>query len=320
MFLAGPNHFVFYLREKIFNLTTSAMKQFLFQFFLTWLAYCPLIRGEDTPSAPVPESDTNTSETIGPLATLEFVPPAPRQPIPAVPESEVIQRFSMAEGGRTVTMEELVPLEDPPFVEKAAVPVPTPEEIAARRAEWLEESRAHPVFTLGLSGTVYDHEATLLRWTHGGEEYEAWSNIDFNVMRCMCTVEAGNTSYLLFMMIGDESSTPPRKTKSGIVITPKVPAIPPLPKDPGFVLVKGNQQNEEAIGGIRKLHELYAADREQFIAAYQQRLRYEAAALAWEKDHPPQPENVTIRWWRGKRAPQQNPDSLSGTRTEGGTP
>jgi hypothetical protein len=217
-------------------------------------------------------------------------------------------------------MEELVPLEEPPIVEQVTVPMLTPEEIAARHAEWLEESRAHPVFTLGLSGTVYDHEATLLRWTHGEEEYEAWSNIDFNVMRSMCSVEAGNTTYLLFMMIGDESSTPPRKTKSGIVITPKVPAIPPLPKDTGFVVVKGNQQNEEAIGGIRKLHELYAADREQFIAAYQQRLRYEAAALAWEKEHPPQPENVTIRWWRGKRAPQQNTDRLSDIRTEGCTP
>jgi hypothetical protein len=236
-----------------------------------------------------------------------------------VPESEVIQRSRVAEGGRTVTMEELVPLEEPPAVERAVVPTLTPEEIATRRAAWLANRRAHPVVMLCLSGTVYDHKVTLLEWRNGGEEYQAWSNFDFNVMRNMGSVKVGSTTYYLLMLLRDES-TAPRIRKSGIVVTPEVPIIPPLPKEPGFVLVKGNPDNEDAMGGIRKLHEAYAADREQFIAAYEQRLRYEAAAQAWEKEHPPQPENVTIRWWRGKRPPQPQPVGLPDTRTEGGTP
>ncbi|MEI6789524.1 MAG: hypothetical protein WCL49_13700 [bacterium] len=295
------------------------MRQFLFQFFLTWLAYCQLLRGEDTPPAPVPSSDTNTPEIAGQAFVREFVPPAPKPPIPAVLESDVLQRFSKTERGRTITMEELVPLEEPPMVEKAAVPVLSPEEIAARRAEWLEERRAHPVVSLGLSGTVYDHRATLLRWTHGGEEYEAWSNLDFNVMKDTNSVEVGSTTYLIFMMIGDESTTP-RIVESGVIIASKVPTIPPIPKEPGFVLVKGNPENLVATGGIRKLHELYRTHKAQFDDAYKQRLRYEAAAKAWEKEHPPQPENVTIRWWRGKRAPQPGPDGQSDTKAKGATP
>ena len=271
------------------------------------------------PDAPSPIVPTTTPENVGPTFTGEFVPPVPKQPIPAVPESEVIQRFSIVAGGRTVTMEKLVPPEVTRAVEQAAVPMLTPEEIAAGRAEWLEENRAHPVVTLGLSGTVYDHEATLLRWTNGDEEYQAWSNIDFNVMRGMYSLETGNATYLLFMMIGDESTTP-RTVKSGIVVTPKIPTIPPLPKEPGFVVVKGNPENEMAMAGIRKLHELYTTNKEQFVEAYEQRLRYEAAAQAWEKEHPPKPENVTIRWWRGKRDPEASAAAQPGAKAEGGEP
>lgn len=270
-------------------------------------------------AAPEPAAATPAPTTVVQAVPGEFVPPAPKPPMPAVAESDVIRRFSKAQGGRIVTMEELVPLEEAPAIEQAVVRKLTPEEIAARRAEWIEERRAHPVVMLSLSGTVYDHKATLLRWRNGEEEYKAWSNIDFNVMRGMYSVQSGNTTYLLFMMIGDES-TAQRRTRSGTVITPKVPEIPALPEEPGFVVVKGNPANEEAMNGIRKLHELYTMDSAQFIAAYEQRLRCEAAAMAWEKANPPQPENVTIRWWRGKRDPQPTQDGSSDSPTEGGTP
>ncbi len=290
------------------------------------MAFHPSVRCQDSGqvvsqpvAAPEPASATPAPARVVQAIPGEFVPPAPKPPIPAIPESEVVRRYSIAQGGRIVTMEELVPLEEAPVIERVVVPKLTPEEIAARRAEWIEERRAHPVVMLSLSGTVYDHKATLLRWRNGDEEYKAWSNIDFNVMRGMYSVQSGNTTYLLFMMIGDES-TAPRRTRSGTVITPKVPEIPALPEEPGFVLVKGNPANEEAMNGIRKLHELYTMDSAQFIAAYEQRLRYEAAARAWEKANPPQPENVTVRWWRGKRAPQPAPSGPSGTPTEGGTP
>ena len=306
-------------RKHFANLTTLAMKQLLFPIVLTGVVIFPLLRGEDTLPAPVTSSDTATPEHVGPADAGGFVPPAPRQPMPAVPDSEVIQRFSMAQGGRIVTMEELVPLEEPPMVDRAVVPTLTPEEIAARRAEWLEERRAHPVVMLCLSGTVYDHKATLLEWRSGGEEYQAWSNFDFNVMRNMGSVKVGSTTYYLLVLLRDES-TAPRRTKSGLVITPKVPIIPPLPKEPGFVLVKGNPDNEDAMGGIRQLHELYTTDREQLVAAYERRLRYQAAAQAWEKENPSQPENVTIRWWRGKRNPDANAAGQPAVKAEGGQP
>lgn len=266
-----------------------------------------------------PAAATPAPTTVAQAIPGEFVPPAPKPPIPAIPESEVIRRFSVAQGGRIVTMEELAPLEEAPVVEQAVVPKLTPEEAAARRAAWLANRRAHPVVMLSLSGTVYDHKATWLRWRHDKEEYEAWSNIDFNILRGMYSLQIGITTYHLLMMIGDES-TAPRRTKSGFVFAPKVPEIPTLPKEPGFVVVKGDAANEEAMSGIRKLHELYTTDRDQLVAAYEQRLRYQAAAQAWEKANPPQPENVTVRWWRGKRAPQLAPSEPSGTPTEGGTP
>ena len=294
--------------------------------FVAFTAMAVTVRSQDAEQAvsqpaptPALSSGTITPGIVGPASTREFVPPAPKQPMPAVAESEVLQRSCIAEGGRTVTMEEIVPPEELPAVEKAAVPMPTPEEIAARRAAWLANRRAHPLVILSLSGTVYDHKATLLRWRHGDEEYEAWSNVDFNLMRGVFSVQAGDTTYHIFMMLGDES-TAPRRTRSGIVITPKVPQIPPLPEEPGFVVVKGNPQNEDVILGIRQLHELYINNREQLAAAYENRLRYQEAAQAWEKAHPPQPENVTIRWWRGKRDPVPAAGGPPDSKTEGGRP
>jgi len=291
------------------------MKQFLLPVFLIWSAFCPQLPAADTPPAPATSSDVAAPQSTSPVFTGEFVPPTPRRPMPAVPEADVVRRSSIATGGRTITMEELVPLEEPPVVVQAAAPKLTPEETAARQAAWLEQRRAHPVVTLFLSGTVYDHKTTLLRWRHGGADYQAWSNLDFNVMQNVPTVQVGNTSYHLLMMFWDATTTP-RVTSSGSVITPAIPKIPKLPEEPGFVVVAGDPANEAAMLCIGKLHELYAADREQLDAAYERRRRYQAAAQAWAKDNPPQPENVTIRWWRGKR----DPKPVSSVEPEGGQP
>ncbi len=293
------------------------MKQFLFQITLAGVTFCPLLRGEDAQPSPATSSVTTTPTIVGPAR--EFEPPPRRQLVADVPESQVLQRSRVATGGRTVTIEELIPPEGAPLVEQASVPTFTPEEIAARRAAWLANRRAHPIVMLSLSGTIYDHKATLLRWRHGVEEYEAWSNIDFNVMRGVPSVQVGNTNYDLVMMLGDQS-TAPRRTKSGLVITPRVPTIPQLPKVPGFVIVKGDPLNEYALRGIRALHELYTTNREKLVAAHEDQLHYQAAAQAWEKEHPPQPENVTIRWWRGRRDQEATSEAQPAIKPEGGQP
>jgi len=238
---------------------------------------------------------SQAAQTIAPVDTGGFVPPAPRQPLPAIDESQVISRARVLEGGRTITLERIQPpdLPEPPNL---AVPRLTPEEMAARRAAWLAGRRAHPVVMAGLSGMIYDHKTTLLWWRYGDVEYQAWSNVDFNLFRGISQVEMDGTTYHLFMMFSDQS-TAPRRLRSGRVITPKQPEIPLLPEEPGFVVIQGDPSDEGALRVVSELHDYYQFKRDQLVAAYEQQLRYQAAAQAWEKAHPPQPENVTIRVW-----------------------
>jgi len=72
---------------------------------------------------------------------------------------------------------------------------------------------------------------------------------------------------------------------------------PLLPEEPGFVVIQGDPSDEGALRVVSELHDYYQFKRDQLVAAYEQQLRYQAAAQAWEKAHPPQPENVTIRVW-----------------------
>ena len=256
--------------------------------------------GQSVPQpATAPAATTSqTTQTIAPVVTGEFVPPAPRQPLPAIDESQVLSRACVVEGGRTITLEHIQPpdLPEPSNIARPAAPSLTPEEIATRHAAWLARLRAHPVVMLSLSGTVYDHKVTLLHWRHGDAEYQAWSNVDFNLLRGLPQVEMDGTTYHLFMMLWDESTTP-RTMPSGRVVIPKSPQIPPLPEEPGFVVIQGDPSDEDALRVIRELHDYYNNNRDQLTAAYARLLRYQAAAKAWEKEHPPQPENITIRLW-----------------------
>jgi hypothetical protein len=231
---------------------------------------------------------------IGSAFTGEFVPPAPRQPLPP---ADVIQRSSIRQGGRTITIEQVVPPEIPPAA-APAVAQPSPEEAARRHAAFLAGRMAHPVCLLSLSATVYDHKATLLRWRHGETQYQAWSNIDFEYLRGFGNFESGGTTYHLMMMIGNVS-TKPRTTRTGVTVNAVVPDIPPLPDEPGFVLVAGDPSDSAAMNGIQELHDMYKGQHDQLIAAHERLLQYQAAAQAWAKANPPQPEDITVRFAPG---------------------
>ncbi|MCX6766607.1 MAG: hypothetical protein NT170_02390, partial [Candidatus Moranbacteria bacterium] len=118
----------------------------------------------------------------------------------------------------------------------------------------------------------------------------------FNLLRGLTQVEMNGTTYRLFMMFSD-FSTAPLTLSTGRVITPKAPAIPPLPETPRFVVAQGDSSNDDALRVIRELHDYYNNNRDQLVAVHERQLRYQAAAKAWEKEHPPQPENITVRFW-----------------------
>lgn len=173
-------------------------------------------------------------------------------------------------------------LPDPP----APPPPKTKEELEALRAspEWQELIAKHKETKLILlSATVVDGEATFLRWWHGGEEFQAWSNVNFHHLSGFAEFENEKTRYAFIMAVGDVRSDGDRR-----LAWPGTP--PELGVDyPAFTLVKGDAGDSEGLRMMQSMHDLYENERETLVAAHDARLR----ARAGRGSRPTRPSRRT---------------------------
>lgn len=205
----------------------------------------------------------------------------------------------------TIQRVEPVPPPEPP----AAIPAPDPEALARFRA--MAAKRPKPVFIV-LSATVYDKENTLLRWHRNGRTdpaMTAWSNVDFELLRGRTRFTHNGTDYYLFMGMGRENTAARRRLVERLGKTYTPPAIPALPPDetPAFVVTKGDAADHAATAPITALHEYFSANsatlKAQQAARERARIEYEAYIRA----HPPQPQDVLIRYAAGTRPAPSTP-------------
>lgn len=205
----------------------------------------------------------------------------------------------------TIQRVEPVPAPDPP----AAAPPPDPEALARFR-EMLAK-RPKPVLIM-LSATVFDSENTLLRWHPNGRrdlEMTAWSNVNFELLGGRDRFTHNGTLYHLYMGMGRDSIAVRRRLaeRFGRPYTP--PVIPALPPDetPAFVVTKGDAADIAATAPITALHEYYEAHsatlKAEWEAGKRARLEYETYIRA----HPPEPQDVLIRYATGTRPAPATP-------------
>ncbi len=155
-----------------------------------------------------------------------------------------------------------------------------------------------------VSATVYDNEKTLLRWWVSGDpprSFEAWSNIDFNHLCGFASFEYGDARYDLLMLVSRMDTEGWRKLLAEHGRTLELPESPELPADrPAFILTKGDAEDEEGMAMMEGLHQLYAIDQDRLAAACEAREKAHTEREAWLKANPPQPKDVTLRFWTGK--------------------
>jgi len=85
-----------------------------------------------------------------------------------------------------------------------------------------------------VTATVVDRKASLLKWWHGGTEYQAWSSVDFNYLTVINGVRKGGKDYKTVLMVGNSSVSPGQGQ-----VRYEIPAG--LPSDvPSLLLIKGN--------------------------------------------------------------------------------
>ena len=250
---------------------------------------------------PLHAQDESGARLVSPVADGTPAESAPPKELPAFTvRSTTVRQLE----DRKIIMQRVSDpgLPDPP----PPPPSATKEELEALRAspEWQERiANYKPTKLIILSATVVDGEMTFVRWYHEGEEFQAWSNVNFNHLSGFAEFESNRTRYSFIMAVGDISTAKGRKS-----VWPGKP--PELGVDyPAFTLVKGDESKGDALAMMIALHDLYENEQDKLVAAHEGRLRASAEREAWLRANPPQPKDTVIQFWR-REAP---------SKAEGGT-
>jgi len=250
---------------------------------------------------PLHAQDESGAKLVSPVADGTPALPAPPKELPAFTvESTTVRHLE----NRKIIMQRV---SDPGLPDPPPPPPPaTKEELEALRAspEWQGRIADHKESKLILlSASVVDGKATFVRWYHDGEEFQAWSNVNFNYLSGFAEFESDRKRYHFIMAVGDISTAKELELEW--------PGKPPeLGVDyPAFTLVKGDETKGDALAMMIALHDLYENEQDKLVAAHEGRLRASAEREAWLRANPPQPKDTVIQFWR-REAP---------SKAEGGT-
>jgi len=156
---------------------------------------------------------------------------------------------------------------------------------------------------------VYDNHHTLLRiFPHdgGGAAVVAWSNIDFNVFEGWSSYrirKADGTFQEQGLLLGLANLESSRLQQ--LAIQAGRIDIPPLPQGlqelavagPAFQVLEGNQ-GSAAMEILQQLHELYRREGERMKQVLLSKREAESERQANVSANPPNPPDVTIRYWK----------------------
>lgn len=174
-----------------------------------------------------------------------------------------------------------------------------------------------------LSATVYDHSRTLLRILPNGKsdgELVVWSNLDFNHFSGFSSyrVHTGDGTFHdkgLLMGLGNIDLQKSREESAPQEHESTVPEIATLPDllvaGPAYVVIEG-ETNGAAMTTLLQLQELYRKEGVRMKAAFDAREQARAERRAFLLSNPPQPEDVTIRFWKRNQPSETGVKALEG--------
>lgn len=255
-----------------------------------------------------------TARILGKIPDGTPPPPAAPKPKYKVDKSDILQTTTHEQGGRTITIQQINPISLPP------PPPPAPAEanaiVSAEFQQRLAEYReAHPHSGMMFMGaTVYRSEnrppRTLIRvWPEGGgEAVELWSSAD------MALIAGGINSFMdsagnihqPFIAWSNVSidRLADRFASKGRKYTP--PTIPEFPAGKAMFQVVGKPLAPADLTAIQSLHDLYNSEHDRLQTACEGRERTRQRRDAELKAHPPQPKDLTLRFWHTKRPALQH--------------
>lgn len=267
----------------------------------------PVLSQDEKVDIPSEAPSPTTARILGPVP--DGTPPPPEAPKPefTVTAHDVIESKTVEQGGRTITIREIKPIELPAPPPEPIPAAPDPrfqERLAAYRAD--HPKNEHFFLSATIYRSKYSPPRTFVRWwpQQGGEAIEFWSSTDFALIAGGIPSFIDSTGITRFMFISwsnveiDKQSV--RQAANAI------PSIPDFSEGKAtFAFIAKAPANEEILV-IQSLHDLYNTHRDELLTAYQGREQARLVREAEIKAHPPQPKDITLSHWRiggGETAP-----------------
>lgn len=270
---------------------------------LAALASAAVIRSQETDTAVSREPSiapiATTARIIGNIPDGTPPPPAPPKPEFVVPNRDILATTTHEQGGRTITIQRIKPIDLPPPPEPAAEPPALTEEfkqcLAAYRA-------AHPrVETITLGATVYRSKntppRTLVRYWpgNGAGTISFWSSADFALISGIHSFTGIDGKPRSLFMIWSSIDTDRIATRR---INYQLPEIPTFSEEKATYQIISGQPTPEQLIPIQSLHDLYNTEHGRLLTALQGREQAQLAREAELKANPPLPQDITIQYWR----------------------
>ncbi|MBC8126563.1 MAG: hypothetical protein H8M99_05385 [Gloeobacteraceae cyanobacterium ES-bin-144] len=243
------------------------------------------------------------ARVLGKLPDGTPPPPQPPKPPFIVAEKDVFDSVRHAQGGRTITIQEIQPIDLPPTPEaKPEVNVDS-ESFRKLAAAHREKFPAPEFIQVGASVYVFGDQPTrtlvTIRSHMDQKLYKFWSSADFSYLSGFSTfVGSDGMTRSMFMMWSfhyPDRVISRRTANAKLYEAPKPPAFPA--EKVSFILV-GDQPDEQTLASIQSLHDLYQNELPRLKAAYEGRERAQREGEAELKAHPPKPQDITLNYWR----------------------
>ena len=291
---------------------TFAMNKIPSFVFLTTLAALVAVQSQDAsnsiiagqPAVPttVPAA---TARIIGSIPDGTPPPPAPPKPKFVVPPGDILATTTHEQGGRTITIQKSKPLAlpEPPAPRPAASTANVDNTAFKQRlAEYRANHPLTPVLSLG--ATIYrlkdSPPRTLVRYwpMNGGEPFSFWSSADFALISGIHSFAATNgRTYGMFLVWGNIDTTRMAALAASHGREYHPPDIPVLPEGPATFTVVGTPPSADLLVAIQSLHDIYNSEYDRLKTACEGRERARLQHEADLKNNPPQPKDITVRYW-----------------------
>ena len=276
------------------------------RFFVAFMALAASVRSQDGGN-PVPQqgaAPVATPRILGNIPDGTPPPPAPPKPAFVVPPSDILATTTHEQGGRTITIRKIKPIDLPAPPDSVTPAANIPNRVPGDGAA--SSGSSHPgARMLSLGATVYrfkDSPPRTLVQYRPQPEAEAitfWSSADFTLIAgIQGIVAADGLTYRLVMAWSTTDTTRGTAASASGGNGPVPPGMPDFADGPATFTIVGTPPADPAVlGPIQSLHDVYNSEYQRLKTAYEGR---ELARLQHEADlkaNPPRPQNITIHVW-----------------------